>query len=300
MTIRYATSLTLCVMLAYSMARGADRRLELGNADWRINSSRFHITDVEDGRKDRRTAGSVSGPRPATLLFDPTAAEAIENYLRGCIVSDTSLTAPFTLVIDRLRISDAVSGIKHTVTMDFNFKMVREMEGVKTTVFEQSIKPRFTAAGQDAPAGFYENPLKQALQKFLSGFEEWAEQSRKSPLFMNHVQVRFPSVPNASDYPSGDTIPWSHDYRLEWTDFKGKYDGMSPFSAQSNCVYTLRTKPVFENDTMYLDEDIGPCFTRKASWVREDALQDTLLMHEQLHFDLCELYARRFRQKLSD
>lgn len=58
------------------------------------------------------------------------------------------------------------------------------------------------------------------------------------------------------------------------------------------------TEPVFSNDTLYIRETIRPCFTRQASWVKSDSKQDTLLMHEQGHFDLCELYGRRFRKSV--
>ena len=72
------------------------------------------------------------------------------------------------------------------------------------------------------------------------------------------------------------------------------------FRSQSNCIYTLRTVPSFSNDTLILTEILTPCFTRNASWVLPDSKQDSLLQHEQLHFDLCELYGRKFRKTLTE
>jgi hypothetical protein len=34
--------------------------------------------------------------------------------------------------------------------------------------------------------------------------------------------------------------------------------------------------------------------------VESSSKQDSLLQHEQLHFDLCELYGRRFRKAISE
>ena len=39
--------------------------------------------------------------------------------------------------------------------------------------------------------------------------------------------------------------------------------------------------------------------SKPASWVKPDKLQDGLLAHEQLHFDICELYARRMRDRFT-
>ncbi|MBK6987071.1 MAG: DUF922 domain-containing protein [Bacteroidetes bacterium] len=49
---------------------------------------------------------------------------------------------------------------------------------------------------------------------------------------------------------------------------------------------------------MTLFVNFDACFIKGSSWVKEDKLQDSLLLHEQYHFNICEVYARRLKSRL--
>ena len=92
-------------------------------------------------------------------------------------------------------------------------------------------------------------------------------------------------------------IEWGADRKLKWEDFKGTPDPSSPKDAVSavfvthtwNCDYygnfTFTVTAIFEPDN---------------SWVKPSAKSDALLGHEQGHFDLAEVYARKLRKALAD
>ncbi|MFM8431873.1 MAG: hypothetical protein ACKOA1_03660 [Bacteroidota bacterium] len=275
------------------------RKLDLGKADWTIYSRYFHLTGVTDGRSTKSPLGKITGAKPGEFTIDPDLATALSEHLDGCITADTSTTAGLMLLVDRFKISDAVSGLRHSVSMEFHLKLVRLIDGQVISVYESTLKPSFTGTGTDAPAGFYEDPIRNSLKSFFEGFDKWIQKGYEAPHFMNHVVVFFEDEKKWDNRTEGDTILWSEDYKLKWSDFLGKDDKNSPYSAQSNCVYTLMTTPEYRTDTFLIRESIQPVLTRGASWVKKDALQDTLLMHEQLHFDICELYARKFRSDLA-
>lgn len=87
-----------------------------------------------------------------------------------------------------------------------------------------------------------------------------------------------------------DTIHWSPHYKLKWEDFKGKPDNTSQFGAVSypGVKYTLSAN----DDTFYVN--VFCFFIKSKSWVR--IISTTGLTHEQGHFDIAELFARRLRK----
>lgn len=95
-------------------------------------------------------------------------------------------------------------------------------------------------------------------------------------------------------------IPWSAKRSLAWRDYVGKPDVSTGaaavtvyrFSYKENCVDQVFTFTVIS------------VFQPQLSWVRPSALtnlegRNRLLMHEQGHFDLSEVSARRLRRVLS-
>jgi hypothetical protein len=87
-------------------------------------------------------------------------------------------------------------------------------------------------------------------------------------------------------------IPWKESRRLTWNDFKGKPDEKSPFKAktESNLDIQISTKGEEATLTMVTSFDMNK------SWVKDK--RDVLLRHEQTHFDIAELWSRKFKQRL--
>lgn len=87
------------------------------------------------------------------------------------------------------------------------------------------------------------------------------------------------------------SILWSADKKLVWEDFKGNPDYKKTYTAitQYN-IYSDSTE--FKNDTLVFA--IRNLFNPNESWVKQ--LSEELLTHEQLHFDIAEVYARKLRK----
>lgn len=92
-----------------------------------------------------------------------------------------------------------------------------------------------------------------------------------------------------------DTIYWSPCYKLKWDDFKGTPDTPSKYGAVSRpgIKYYLSA-----NEDSFNVRVI--CFFIKSkSWSKLKS-SDTLLMHEQIHFDIAELFARKLRKAFAE
>ena len=89
-------------------------------------------------------------------------------------------------------------------------------------------------------------------------------------------------------------IKWRDDYKLTWNDFKAKPRKSHYASAMSDVTFSVSIKS--EGNKLYVV--IQPSFDPKGSWVKKDDKTEYLLNHEQIHFDIYELNARKFRKEL--
>ena len=97
----------------------------------------------------------------------------------------------------------------------------------------------------------------------------------------------------AQDKTEGHIL-WNEEYRLTWDDFQGKARKSHVASAMSDITFAVKIKSEGSTLTMY----IQPSFNPKGSWVKDEDKSDYLLKHEQIHFDIAELNARKLREEL--
>lgn len=106
------------------------------------------------------------------------------------------------------------------------------------------------------------------------------------------IAVAYSNIINAQ---SKDTIYWNANRKLNWEDFKSKPDKTTNLLAmtQAGIGYEIACN----NGQLKLK--IYCYFNVNKSWTKETD-SDDLLRHEQLHFDITELYARKLRKKVSE
>ncbi|MBE9489909.1 MAG: DUF922 domain-containing protein [Bacteroidetes bacterium] len=97
------------------------------------------------------------------------------------------------------------------------------------------------------------------------------------------------------------TITWSEDFTLQWLDFKGKpkQKGDEVATTASGILFGFSTTKISDGLVDYSFE-ISSYFYPEQSWYLKDHVDNLVLAHERLHFDITELYARKFRQRISN
>ena len=88
---------------------------------------------------------------------------------------------------------------------------------------------------------------------------------------------------------------WSTVTPLTWADFKGKVDTNSSFAA----AIDTRISYNYDLNSDTIEFEIVALFNPNKSWVKKEDITNRALMHEQLHFDITELFARKIRKVLS-
>lgn len=105
-------------------------------------------------------------------------------------------------------------------------------------------------------------------------------------------------MPGATVDPMADAFEWSAERRLTWADFQGPPDVRSSAAALSAYVTSFDTECAGQ---VFVPRVVSR-FLPKMSWVKSQHLLNresaNTLRHEQTHFDLSEVQARRARQEL--
>jgi hypothetical protein len=99
------------------------------------------------------------------------------------------------------------------------------------------------------------------------------------------------------DLAADSAFAWSRARRLTWNDFRGRPPGAGAEVAKT--AYALFYAWKCRGDAF--DFRVIAAFRPRQSWVKTIALRDTVLRrsalrHEQTHFDLAEVHARRMRR----
>ena len=101
------------------------------------------------------------------------------------------------------------------------------------------------------------------------------------------------------DLAADSAVPWSATRRLAWSDFRGQPPPPESGPEVAKTAYALFYAWKCRGEAF--DFRVIAAFRPRQSWVKALALTDTLLRrsalrHEQTHFDLAEVHARRMRR----
>lgn len=95
-------------------------------------------------------------------------------------------------------------------------------------------------------------------------------------------------------------ITWTDSYQLSWKDFQGQPANNSSAVAITasgiSFEYAIK-ESVF--GILNVKTKVSACFYPKESWYKPKLVNNYILAHEQLHYDITELYARKFRKAIT-
>ena len=95
-----------------------------------------------------------------------------------------------------------------------------------------------------------------------------------------------------------DQIIWNKARKLTWNDFKAEPPADTPVAALTASGISYSFSSVQNGDEMEIRYIVTANFYPNRSWYQPKYGSSNVLAHEQLHFDITELFARKFRQRL--
>jgi hypothetical protein len=95
-----------------------------------------------------------------------------------------------------------------------------------------------------------------------------------------------------------EAIPWESSRKLRWDDFKAKpfKTAWAAATTASGISYSYTGQE--RADGYELRFEVAAYFYPEKSWYQPGLCDEAVLRHEQLHFDISEMYARKLRHKL--
>lgn len=96
-----------------------------------------------------------------------------------------------------------------------------------------------------------------------------------------------------------ETIAWS-EKKLTWKDFKGEPPLSDRVAATTASGISYQFSTSGTRDSYKIDFEISTHFYPNKSWYKPELCDAVILSHEQLHFDISELFARKLRKEFSE
>lgn len=99
----------------------------------------------------------------------------------------------------------------------------------------------------------------------------------------------------------GQKIYWSENVKLNWGNFKSKINNQRGDNvvAYTNCGW-IYSYVKSSNPKVPVKIKIQTVFNEDKSWKDVKRINDYVLLHEQKHFDVAEVYARKLRKEISE
>ena len=113
-----------------------------------------------------------------------------------------------------------------------------------------------------------------------------------------HSCAAHTAIVHAATLDDDSRIEWSANHRLTWNDFQATPPYNKRWTSNIAAITSSVIQYRYSCENGYLEYDIKSIFLPDESWVKDNARTDDYLTHEQLHFDITELFARKLRNRL--
>ncbi|MGB5236783.1 MAG: DUF922 domain-containing protein [Flavobacteriaceae bacterium] len=107
-------------------------------------------------------------------------------------------------------------------------------------------------------------------------------------------------ISSIAGYSQEEEIPWSVDFRLKWSDFRGQARENSRIAAVTASGISYRFSSVERDGYYEVKYEVSTFFYPEKSWYQPQKCDDLVLSHEQLHFDIAEIFSRKMRRTIDN
>ncbi len=97
-----------------------------------------------------------------------------------------------------------------------------------------------------------------------------------------------------------NALQWDAKRKLTWADFKGEPKSKQSVAALTASGISYQFSTDWKNGQMEVDFEVTAYFYPEKSWYWPELSDAVILGHEQLHFDISEVFARKMRDLLAN
>ena len=95
-------------------------------------------------------------------------------------------------------------------------------------------------------------------------------------------------------------MKWDETKPLIWKDFKGTPERAKDYVATTNSGISIAFSSQTKSGVTTYELEVGSYFYPERSWYRPGNVSAYILKHEQTHFDISEIFARKLRKSLAE
>jgi hypothetical protein len=265
-----------------------------------VTPTEFYIANVTDERNDK---SAIAWLLPAARDASPTAVpvdlqggalHAVKQFIGNSMPRNTALR-PVIIGLKKLSVKEtALAGnrVEGRVNLVFSFNLDKgEDDRVHLADYNGS-----AVYNRDATQVLNVEPtLRHLLVNGLLYVNDWINRQAETNIkLVRGVKVTFGDYHEKDE---GDSIYYSINRPLTWSDFKSKVPG-SKYAAEvfPTLGYDERTEII--KGIINLQLAVKVCLPKSACWVKAGSINDYTLNHEQRHFDIVKIAAEHFKQKV--
>jgi hypothetical protein len=263
------------------------------------NSEYFYINQINDQRPNKNIGmvyQSQSIPTAFTLPYQLSAW--LKKRLESSFESKENIS-PYFLninvtafnITEKPNQNNSVSG---QITFAGNVYITDNQDS--TVLFPYHYQSKYTRPSSNTQS--VSQQINQQPKMLLATAENWfAKHYANNPLLLRHVHVL------ATDYhpptPNPDTLHYT-ERKLNLADFSPKTYTTGKYAATvfTNMAYQAQVR--VSNDTAYLAIVVKNFQLKNMSYIDPNYQNSRVLNHEQLHFDITQLVAERFKNRLME
>ncbi len=119
-------------------------------------------------------------------------------------------------------------------------------------------------------------------------------------LFYMKILVSFLLLFFAIPQGNPEKMEWDEHRILTWNDFQAVPDKSASFVASTNSGISFSYSYTTKNGKIDFTYSVASFFYPKKSWFKPTEVDDYILKHEQTHFDISELHARKLRKSIDN
>jgi hypothetical protein len=266
----------------------------------KFKSNYYYLGEIVDNRTPKMQSIGNIYTDGATISSPIFLQNGISSYLRKNLDSEMiHKRDPYfvNLALDQFNFQENIDKNK-LINGEFNFRgsffILKDSDSINIFQFKYEVKYKRQAYETEK---LYELILSKT--KELNGrLEKWFKENyEKNPKLARHVTVIATDfTPNEID---SDTL-YFFQRKVVLDDFTPKTKSSGRFAA---AIFTSMGYQAFvkmSNDTIYLNLEVKVYQIKGMSWILESEKTQYVLDHEQTHFNITQLVAEKFKERLHE
>lgn len=273
--------------------------IELKPTRFPFQPNEYYIRQVVDNRQGKEPIGtiiqSLSTPQDRLqVIMKGGVQSAINEFITKGLALNSDLR-PINLNLHELKITEELQPdglIRGRVQLSISFEILKNDESVK--LIEYKGGSRYSRSVNQHPV--LESIISKTLINALQYFDTWMNsEALVNEKLAKKVEIIFKDFEKETQK---DTLYYSLNRPLGWSDFKSRPDAQSRFAAEIFPFVSFEESADVVNSEIRVELKMKVYLVRSFSWVKDYARNAYTLNHEQRHFDMVKIAAERFKKKI--